>query len=199
MEHVIPQLSGLILTGGRSSRMGIDKCFIKWHGKEQCYYLAELLKECCREVFISCREDQQEKFDTAYDVLPDAFHGIGPLAGVLTAFFKRPASAWLIVACDLPLIDAVTVQFLLGKRNENKIATAFANPYDGLPEPMLTVWEPASLPVLQESLGKGISSLRRILLQSAVALIEPPHPASFVNVNTPAEMENVMKMIAGKK
>ena len=63
MEKSVGTLNGLVLAGGKSLRMGYDKSSIEWHGKEQRYYMADLLKQYCDEVFISCRADQQNEVD----------------------------------------------------------------------------------------------------------------------------------------
>jgi molybdopterin-guanine dinucleotide biosynthesis protein A len=45
-----PLLNGLVLAGGKSRRMGTDKGVMQWHGKEQRYYMADLLQNLCVEV-----------------------------------------------------------------------------------------------------------------------------------------------------
>src|SRR4051812_47661865 len=60
MNSIKKPLNGLVLAGGKSERMGRDKTRINWHGKEQCYYISDLLKPFCSEVFISCRHEQQQ-------------------------------------------------------------------------------------------------------------------------------------------
>ena len=53
-------LYGLVLAGGRSTRMGQDKSLISYHGKAQREYMADLLGQWCSRTFISCRGDQVE-------------------------------------------------------------------------------------------------------------------------------------------
>ena len=53
----------MVIAGGKSKRMGFDKGTIEWHAKEQRYYAADLLKELCGEVFISCRPEQEKDID----------------------------------------------------------------------------------------------------------------------------------------
>ena len=102
----IPVLNGLVLAGGKSVRMGHDKGLISWHGKEQQYYIADLLKNLCNEVYISCRADQQKATDDQYHIIADTFTGLGPYGAILSAFREKPDAAWLVVACDLPLLDS---------------------------------------------------------------------------------------------
>lgn len=188
-------LNGLVLAGGKSVRMGTDKGALVWHGKEQRSYMADLLRPLCRTVFISCRPDQQGEIDPAYSILPDRVQGLGPAAGILTAFGYDPHSAWLVVACDLPLLDAATLQFLIQHRDPASIATTFRSPHDGLPEPLVTIWEPASHPVLVQFAAQGITCPRKVLLNSRVNLTEPLYPEALLNANTPADAEKVHRLL----
>ncbi len=72
-----PALYGLILAGGKSVRMGSDKSVINWHGKEQRYYMADILAGFCKEVFISCRAEQQGSIVQEYKTLVDNYEGAG--------------------------------------------------------------------------------------------------------------------------
>jgi molybdenum cofactor guanylyltransferase len=192
-------LNGSVLAGGKSTRMGRDKSAIAWHGKEQQYYLADLLKPFCREVFISRREALPEK-DQQYKILVDAYQGIGPYGGILSAFKFRPDCAWLIVACDLPLIDNTVLNHLFENRDPTKLATTFQSPHDGLPEPLITIWEPKSYPVLLSYLSQGFTCPRKVLIKSNDALfLKPPDADSLLNVNTPEDFARAEQLILTKE
>jgi molybdenum cofactor guanylyltransferase len=193
-----PVLNGLVLAGGKSVRMGFDKGAVNWFGKEQRYYLADLLKPLCHEVFISCREDQKQDIPTNYNVLADNFIGLGPYGAILSAFREQPDSAWLVIACDLPLMDTDTLQFLISQRDTSKIATTFNSPYDEFPEPLITIWEAKSYPVLLSFLSQGYSCPRKALINSDVKLLQCPNPDTLTNVNTPEELEKVKRVIHQK-
>jgi molybdopterin-guanine dinucleotide biosynthesis protein A len=189
------KLTGLVLAGGKSERMGTDKCMLNWHGKEQCYYLADLLQQTCTETFISCRPEQARMFDPVYAVLPDNFTNIGPLGGILTALQAHKNGAVLAIACDLPLLNPGTIRFLVDHRNPLTQATAFINPADGLPEPMITIWEPAISTALQAAVAAGNYGLRKILLANAITLVHPPHPEALLNANTPEEAQQIREIL----
>lgn len=198
LEEARPALNGLVLAGGKSERMGFDKGAVNWFGKEQRYYMADMLKPLCNEVFISCREDQRQQIPVAYDVLPDTFTGLGPYGAILSAFRSQPDSAWLVVACDLPLLELDTIQYLTGQRDVSKIATAFNSTHDQFPEPLITIWEPKSYPVLLAFLSQGYSCPRKVLINSDVKLLDVQNPDALTNVNTPDELEKVKRTIHQK-
>jgi molybdopterin-guanine dinucleotide biosynthesis protein A len=189
MQLAKPQINGLVLAGGKSERMGFDKGGVNWHGKEQRYHMADIMGPFCNKVFISCREDQQEEIDDGYLTLPDTFTGLGPYGAILSAFREKPDSAWLVVACDLPLLSEKTLKFLFDNRNSSSIATAFQSSFDDFPEPLITIWEPKSYPVLLSFLAQGYSCPRKVLINSDITLLHAPNPDELTNVNTPEDME----------
>jgi molybdopterin-guanine dinucleotide biosynthesis protein A len=198
MQQAKLLLNGLVLAGGRSVRMGYDKGLIAWHGKEQQYYLADVLKSLCNEVYISCRSDQQKVIDSKYQTLADTFIGLGPYGAILSAFREKPDAAWLVVACDLPLLDVDTLQYLKDNRNSSSIATTFESPYNSLPEPLITIWEPKSYPVLLSFLSQGYSCPGKALRNNDVTVLKAQNPEVLTNVNTQEELEKVQQVLQKK-
>ncbi len=194
-EH--SKIKGLVLAGGKSVRMGQDKGMTQWHGQPQRYYMADMLATICDEVFISCREDQVAGIDTRYIPLTDNpnYAGSGPTAAILSAFEKHPDCTWLVVACDLPLLNKDTLQFLIDNRNTSGIATTFKSPHDGLPEPLITIWEPSSYPILLAKLQEGYKCPRKVLINNPATILDPPYPQALMNANTPEDATIVQKII----
>ena len=188
-------LNGLVLAGGKSTRMGEDKAFLQWHGKEQMYYLADLLKQFCNEVFISCREEQAKGIDKKYKIITDEIENAGPLAAIISAFHQNKNCAWLVVACDLPLLNAKTIEYLIEQREETVIATAFQSSYDNLPEPLITIWEPKALSLLETVLTEKKYSPKRVLMNAKVKMLHAPNAHVLLNANTPAEKEKILQML----
>lgn len=191
-------IKGLVLAGGKSTRMGTDKGLLTWHGKPQRYHMADTLAALCDEVFISCRDDQADEItDAGYQALTDIaeYAGQGPSAAIASAFTRYPDATWLVVACDLPLLDTATLRHLLDHRDPLKIATTFASPYDGLPEPLITIWEPAAYTILLSKLQEGYKCPRKVLINNDAAILQPPYPDALTNTNTPEEAGKVRASI----
>ncbi|MCS7018432.1 MAG: NTP transferase domain-containing protein [Cytophagales bacterium] len=180
-------LYGLVLTGGKSERMGTDKAQLNYHGKPQQQHVADLLASYCERVFISCRTDQLASVPKSYEALPDTFVGLGPLSGILSAFQQHPNAAWLVLACDLPLIQPATLEQLIAARNPLKMATAFQSPHDNLPEPLVAIWEPKAYAILLQFLSMGYHCPRKALINNNIAIVLPQFPEQLTNVNTPEE------------
>jgi molybdenum cofactor guanylyltransferase len=199
MNEAKPVLDGLVLAGGKSVRMGHDKGLIDWHGKEQRYFIADLLNRFCNDVFISCREEQQQEIDFNYRTLPDTFIGLGPYGAILSAFREQPNAAWLVIAADLPLIDEDTINYLTQHRDTSSIATTFESPYDNFPEPLISIWEPKSYPVLLSFLAQGYSCPRKVLINSDTKILKAPNTEALINVNTPEELARAKEILDKKK
>jgi len=191
----VAQLNGLVLAGGKSSRMGQPKDRMIWSGKEQRYHAADLLKQFCGAVYISCRHDQAFDFDKAYNALPDTFLNIGPMGGILSALRSQRDKAWLVIACDLPLLDHATIEFLVSNRDPEQLATTYESPHDRLPEPLIAIWEPESYPVLLHFLGQDITCPRKVLINSKKKTIRPKYPNALMNVNTPTDVERASALL----
>lgn len=189
LEAARPPLYGLVLAGGKSERMGFDKGSADYHGKPQRYFVADLLEKHCTSVYISCRPDQQSAIAPGYQSLPDTFTGLGPFGAILSALREKPDAAWLVLACDLLLMDEETLQQLVDGRQPMDMATAFNSPENEFPEPLITIWEPKSYPVLLSFLAQGYSCPRKVLINSDVRLLSAIHPEALTNVNTPEELE----------
>lgn len=188
-------LKGLILCGGYSTRMQQDKSRIAYHGMPQWLYLHSLLSKVVPEVYISCRPDQQEIFAGAAPLITDSVSIGGPAAGLLSAYAAFPDTAWLVLACDLPLISRQSLDHLAAMRDPQKAATAFNSPVNNLPEPVIAIWEPRGLQVLQQSVANGKQCPRKALLQTDIQVLENPYAVEQFNANTPEEMEEAMKKI----
>ncbi len=198
LKEQTPILNGLVLAGGKSQRMGQDKGLISYHGQPQREYVADLLASFCKETFISFRQGQAKNSILKYPIIEDRFQGLGPFGAIASAFLHQPNHAWLVVACDLPLLDEFTLKYLVDNRQASNIATAYNSPVNEFPEPLIAIWEPKSYPVLLQFLAQGYSCPRKVLINSDVHLLDAPEGHKLMNVNHPEELEKVKKELENK-
>ncbi|MET3129251.1 molybdopterin-guanine dinucleotide biosynthesis protein A [Arcicella rosea] len=183
----IPKPKGLILSGGMSTRMGTEKRLLNYHGKSQEQYLYELMKPFCDEVFVSINAHQQTELPYIQDV---ELAVKSPIVGIFSAFQQFPESAWLIIACDMPLVSQETIDFLLKNRNPEKYATAFENPEEQFPEPLLTIFEAKFYEPLQVFIQQEKKSTMRLLQSLDIELLQIPDAKMLKNVNTSEEFRS---------
>ena len=190
------QLYGLVLAGGKSTRMGTDKGAITYHNIPQREYLYNLLSTVCDSTFYSIREDQKQEFANQERVIVDENKFKGPYNGLLSAYNTNSNVAWLIVACDLPLLDLTALQQLIKERDNTKLATAFATKESKLPEPLCAIWEPDALQKSEAYLNAGNGSCpRKFLINSDCKLVYPEQDKVLLNANSKEEYDVALQKI----
>ncbi|HET8735820.1 MAG TPA: NTP transferase domain-containing protein [Pricia sp.] len=188
-----PDIYGLVLAGGKSTRMGKDKGMIPYHGMPQREYLYHLLSRVCHETYVSIRPDQTKDVPESMETIVDDDTFKGPYNGLLSAHRKFPEVAWLVLACDLPLIDLAALQELIAARNPNVMASAFAQRKDPLPEPLCAIWEPHALEESKAYLERGNGTCpRKFLINSETKLVFPSNPNVLLNANSEEEYKEAI-------
>jgi molybdopterin-guanine dinucleotide biosynthesis protein A len=191
-----PPLFGLVLAGGKSTRMQQDKARLNYHGKTQKAHLFGMLSGYCEQVFVSGQPSDEEAANLPH--IEDSFLGLGPTGGILSAFRQHPEAAWLVVACDLPHLSAKSLDALVAGRQPGKVATAFMGE-QSFPEPLITIWEPKSYAILLQFLSYGYSCPRKALINSDTKILQPIDKMELSNVNTPEEYRQALDNLNIKK
>ena len=186
-------LYGLVLAGGHSRRFGRDKAAIEVNGETLLARTVALVTPLVLSVYVSVRPEQRdEALRGRFSLLPDTLVDGGPAAGLLAARELAPQAAWLVTACDLPLLDAVTLARLVVAREPSAGATAYRSPRDGRAEPLCAIYEPAALEQLAERAEKGASLSPRDLLESGnTCWLEAESSEALANVNEPGDLERL--------
>ena len=186
-----PKLRGLVLAGGRSSRMGRDKAaLVHPDGRTLLRRCHDLLREAgCETIAISLRHDQEipAGLDGAEIVRDPQGASLGPIAGIVAGMRLDPAADWLVLACDLPRLDAATLVHLIGSKQADEKFLAYRSEFDGLPEPLCTLYSQAALPVLVQAQADDFRCPRKILIRNDCRLLEPVTPRALDNANTPED------------
>ncbi len=196
-------LYGLVLTGGQSARMGRDKASLTYHGRTQLEWAMDLIKPYVEKAFVSVRPGQNDPVRARFEQIVDTREGLGPIAGIMAAQARFPDVAWLVLACDLPFLDDATLRYLLAQRDPARPATAFRsrnpNPkHDGLPEPLCTIFEPASREAILAHVASGKDCPRKFLINAGPRLLDQPNAQALDNVNTPEEYGSAMASLNTK-
>ncbi len=177
--------------------MRSDKASLNYHGKPQSEHCLELLRAHCSQSFLSCRRDQADQPGFAgHPQIHDTFLEMGPLGGILSALRAHRQAAFLVVACDLPFLDAAILAALAAARDPEKTVTAFAGPQAGLPEPLCAIYESSAYPRALELLGQGISCPRKVILNSPSRILQAPDLRSLLNANDPETYRNALKALS---
>lgn len=191
IQETIAPVQGLLLAGGKSSRMGEDKTQLTYHGKTQLDYSVELLEDNLLQTYISVAYNQEL---SNHEFIQDKFIDLGAFGAICSAFQKDPNKAWLVLATDLPFVNNELIQLLLHRRNPKKIATAIKGKSKEFVEPLITIYEPKAYPILLNYLAQGYSCPRKVLINSDVEIVEVDDDL-IRNINTPEEYKVAMNEI----
>ena len=191
-------LYGLVLAGGRGTRLGRDKGELDYHGSPQAAWALRLVEPFCSGGFVSVRPEQ---IDTpAYRGLPtilDRGSSAGPASGLAAALQRFPGAAWLVIAADMPLLTDAVLATLVARRDRSVLATAYRR-RDGMPEPLCAIWEPAAAAlVVSKSAGQGVS-LRRLLEAGPARLLDLDDDEALTSVNTAADDARVRDRLSAR-
>jgi len=196
-------VSCLILAGGRSKRMGKDKALLPFPGHEQITFVdhaATLLATVGREVVLVAR-DATSALDyaslTKVRIVTDQVPDQGPLMGLYSGLrAMHPAATHaLVVAVDMPFVQPTLLTYLLTHLQPDAILMPVVQ---SAPQVLLAVYPRTILPIVEECLRQGQHDLRALLKVAPVSYIEEaqlrqvdPQLRSFVNVNTPEELQSI--------
>lgn len=184
---------GVILAGGKSSRMGRDKAWLTFFGQPMLCRVADILGRVTGEVLVSGRDPSIFGLDLPW--LPDEAAGLGPAAGVLTvlAAIGRPC---LVVSCDLPFLDEPTLHRLVAAWREQPDAalmTTYRIVETGFIESLVAVYDPRSIGMLRQQLAVGERRLSAIFPEHlrhhiAYSMADQATARAFFNVNSPPDL-----------
>ena len=186
-------LCGVILIGGKSSRMETDKFLLNYHGTTQLNYLNSLLSSFCKKIYISCNANQSlplNEYNALYDDLKYGDHG--PYSALLS-ILNFTKSAVLVIGCDYPFLGSADISLLINNRDKQALATCF-NGNDNLPEPLLSIYEGHALIKLKESANANNFSLRQFLLNNSHKKVEGCNTKSFISVDTKAAYDQIIAL-----
>ena len=190
----VAKIFGLVLAGGKSRRMGKDKGRIAYHGIPQREYLYRLLEDVCDKTFMSIRNEQVAEIPSTFNTIVDEDIFKGPFNGILSAHIQYPDVAWLVLACDLPLINKKSLQDLVAARKSRAYATAYSLRGNPLPEPLAAIWEPKGLKAAVSYMESGTngSCPRKFLINNDTQLVYPENEHILINANSELEYREAL-------
>jgi molybdopterin-guanine dinucleotide biosynthesis protein A len=190
-----PATTGVILAGGRASRMGgRDKAFAAVGGEPIAVRTVGLFRDLFPQVIVATnRPERFARFGV--ETVADRHPGCGPLAGIHAAMLASHAAWVFVVACDMPGLDAEVIRWMLARPRH---ADAVVPRWDDDVEPLHALYGVHTLPVLERCLTGGRWALREFLTAIRVDYVDEHEmrrlggaARSMLNVNTPEELAAV--------
>jgi molybdenum cofactor guanylyltransferase len=184
-------MKALILTGGKSSRMGTDKASLVIGGVTLLDRLVSLISPLTQNIYLSVPHPTLPNFQlptSNFQLLPDLEPSPGPLGGLQAAFKSDPSSDWLLIAVDLPRLQQADLTALVENHDPQKDVTCFLNPLDNHPEPLCALYSPSAAIRLNEVIAENRRCARRFLTSLNRTELTPSDPQALLNLNRPEHL-----------
>jgi molybdopterin-guanine dinucleotide biosynthesis protein A len=182
------RLAGVVLAGGASSRMGRTKALVEVDGQMMADRVLDALRSVGAHPVVVYGGDPEELAGLSAPVVPDAYPGEGPVAGVLGAleYFADSATHVLVLPCDVAMMTGDAIRPLVDDAAGDAHSSVWVAATDRI-EPMCAVWSIEARQVVAERFAAGERALHRVIG-------ELPHVAltveieALTNINTPDEL-----------
>jgi len=185
-------IAGVVLIGGKSSRMGKDKALLEINNQPLYKIAVKKLLPFCNQVYLSVNKNQNSENTYEYPTIIDQYESQGPIGALLSCMNEIDDSPLLVLGCDMPFLTDKEINLLLSNRNRNQICTTFYNAQSNIYEPMLSIWESHARHVLESYFKAGHLSLQKFLRQQDIHKINTPEESNFSNINYPEEWKTIM-------
>lgn len=188
------RVGGIVLCGGKSSRMGTAKADLDFAGETMLARICRTLNEVVSPVVVVAAPEQQvPAIPIRITVVRDPVAYDGPLRGIAEGLAALPADvdAAYVTSCDVPLLTVAWIRFLIGCLGDADIAVPHVN---GRPHPLSGVYRQATASTARRLLGEGrfrpafLFDLHptRFVTADELTSVDPALEA-LLNVNTPEE------------
>ncbi len=181
----IADVTGVILAGGKSSRMGGDKALLQYNGKPFIQHIAETLLQVFAHVIVI--SDRQEYSFLNLPIYPDLFHDCGPLAGIHAGLVHAAAPSAFILSCDAPFITTELIYEMLRHAHPDEITIAKD---ESNSHPLIGIYPTILLAEFEAELRAGKKQVHAFLERYGfrVSILQlDQFQNQLRNINTPAE------------
>lgn len=182
------KISGIILAGGKSSRMGQDKGLLRFQGKRLIEYTIDLLRPLCSQLLISTNQTGYEQF--GFELVADQYPDCGPVGG-LHAALNASENDWnIVLSCDTPFLNQELLKLLL-KNNDGYLAV-IPKHRKGM-EPLAALYHRNLAGFFEQQILRGNFKLQKIIHGQNVnvfdvSILLQKHPNLFHNLNLPDDL-----------
>jgi molybdenum cofactor guanylyltransferase len=201
-------VTGIILAGGKSLRLGSDKALLKIGDKTVIERIAELMTSIFAKNLLSVDAPGAYAF-LNIPMVEDFYHDAGPLGGLHAALGRSTTARNFIISCDMPLICREMIEYFASCKSAKQVVIARAA---GRLQLLPGILDKSLLPLLDEMLEKSPNgpsgknrdlSLYALFERAASEIIDPSTLPSyrdeiFINMNSKADYEQILRLAAGQ-
>lgn len=198
-------MTGIILAGGKSTRMGTNKAFLELGGKKIIQWVIDVFLTLFDEIILISNEPELYKA-WGFKVVPDILSGKGSLGGIYTGLVTASQDQAFFAACDMPFLNQKLIRYMMDQASGFDVVIPYApteenQSSDGL-HPLHAIYSKTCTKPIERLLEKNLLKIigffpevrvRRIL-QEEIQQFDP-YLLSFFNTNTPQDLEFAKSLI----
>jgi molybdopterin-guanine dinucleotide biosynthesis protein A len=183
-------ISGIILAGGRSTRMGSDKAMLDYGNGPIVQALIGQLIPWCAEVLVVSSRHAESQFGGAR-IVPDEREGMGPLMGILSGLEASERDRCFVIGCDIPHVSIEALMLLYDAVQDADVAALSVA--KGHVEPLYAVYRRTVRTMARKLLDGGERRVQALLQSCNTATVTLPDSGWFANVNTPHDFRSYLE------
>lgn len=179
------KITGVILAGGKNSRMGSDKGLLEVDGKKIIERILDAMKQVADEIIIISNGKNYDLF--GYKIYSDILKGCGPMGGIHTALSFSTNEKNLVVACDMPFLTSGDLKRIINNSSGCEISVP---EFEGEVQPLCAVYSTSCRNKFFKLIASGEWKMKQALRHfktKTISFSENP----FQNINTPEEYRGI--------
>lgn len=190
-------MTAIILTGGKSRRMGSNKAFLKYGDKTFIEHQIARLSKIFDEIILSANDVSAYAY-LNLPIVSDAIPDKGPLSGICAGLIRSASSYAFVIACDMPFVDEKTILCLKDRIDNYDVVVPQTS--RGL-EPLHAFYSKNCIQPIYRCLNEGRLRIIDFFREVKVRIVDEQEfkgldisTQSLINLNTPEEYENMIPM-----
>ena len=192
-------MTAIILAGGKSSRMGTDKAFLKIGNQPLIKRQIGLLRKLFKKIIIVTNTLPKYRGYKGIKIIPDIIPHRGPLGGIYSGLIASRSFYNFVVACDMPFLNIELLRHMLSRIKGYDVIVAR---YKGEIEPLSAIYSKDCIRPIKEQLDKNNLKIRDLFKKVKVKVIKESEVIkfdsqafSFLNINTLDEYQKYKKLL----
>ncbi len=198
-EQKIDTCSGIILCGGKSSRMEYEnKCLLRVRGRTFIEIIKERMESFFAEVLLVTKEPHLYELSSC-KIVEDIFPSFSSLTGIHAGLVNSSSFFNLVVGCDTPLIRGEVISLLLSQISPE--VDVVIPKIRGFYEPLCAIYSKRCIPVIERLLQEKRFAIREVFkyvslkeISEEEVAISDPSLVSFFNINTPEDYKRLLEI-----
>jgi molybdopterin-guanine dinucleotide biosynthesis protein A len=186
-------LTGIVLAGGKSRRLGMNKALLVLKGRKLIDYPVQLLGKCCGSVIIS----SNQPVPLSCPVFPDIIAENSPMVGIYSCLLQSKTPYNVVLTCDMPFLNEKLIRYLVGRIQKNKIIVPVH--HHDLMEPLCAIYPTHSAKSMLDTIQKKQFTMHEYILSQPHNLVVISDEMKFwsenlfANINTQDDLEKFVR------